>query len=334
MKKNNYLPKGIKISCLIKKLALIITLLLILVATSNVYAGNKDSTLVRNKVDGIYAIAPLSDRTHLYNLEMYSINNKTAYCIEIGKKITSNIYNSTTNENEQLRISKLSKKQLDYIKLISYFGYNYPGNQNHNKKEYYMAAQELIWEYLNNIDITWTNEEDINGNKINIDTYKNEIKNLIQKYTNSILANNNFNLTIGSSFQINNSVFSYYKVKESGHQAVSLNNNNLSFIANENYIGNDQITITWNNVYNYKPAVYDFEDSQTILSVGSLEEINITLNFNMKGETLKINLIDKDTKECIPSGQATLEGAIYELYDENDTLINTIITLINPLFNR
>lgn len=343
MEKNKYTPKRIKIGYLVKKLALITMLICILVITTSVHAGNKDSTLVRNVVDGVYAIAPLSDRTHLYNLEMYTINNKTAYCIEIGKKITSTTYNSTTNENEQINISKLTKKQLDYIKLISYFGYNYPGDSTHNahkSKEYYMATQELIWEYLNNIDITWTNELDINGSKINIDTYKNEIINLMKKYTNSIALANNYDIKIGQVFKMNHDLLSYYKVKDSGHQKASINNNTLEIIANENYIGKDKITIDWNNIYNYKPAIYNFEDSQTLLSVGSLEEQEKTFNLNIYGETLKITLIDKDTKKCLPSGQATLEKAIYGLYDEEDNLIETIITdntctnTINNLYHK
>lgn len=52
-------------------------------------AGTNDSTLVREKIDGIYAVAPLSDRVHLYNFEMYKVNNKYSYCIEIGKKVNN-----------------------------------------------------------------------------------------------------------------------------------------------------------------------------------------------------------------------------------------------------
>ena len=62
-------------------------IILVLIKTTHVKAGIQDSTLVRNQKDGIYAIAPLSDKTHLYNLEMYQVNNKTAYCIEIVKKV-------------------------------------------------------------------------------------------------------------------------------------------------------------------------------------------------------------------------------------------------------
>ena len=329
MKKRKNSPKRIKIGLLVKRLAQISMLITILVFTTSVHAGNKDSTLVRNQVDGIYAIAPLSDKTHLYNLEMYTVNGKTAYCIEIGKKITSTIYNSTTDENEQINISKLTKKQLDYIKLLSYFGYKYPGDLQtnpHNTKEYYMATQELIWEYLNNIDITWTNELDINGPKINIDSYKNEILNLAQKYTLGLTYPDDYSCTIGQTNKFNSPIISYYKVLEQGHQNIFILSDRLEFKANENYIGKDKIILTWNNLYSYKPAVYNINDSQTLLSTGSLPEITKTINLEITGETLETSIIDKDTKTNIPSGQASLIGATYELYDEDNSLIDTFTT--------
>ena len=84
-----------------KKLFSLILIIIIWNIGQNVYAGTKDSTLVRNQIEGIYAIAPLSDKTHLYNLEIYKMNGKVTYCIEIGKKITSTIYNSTDILKEQ-----------------------------------------------------------------------------------------------------------------------------------------------------------------------------------------------------------------------------------------
>ena len=343
MKKNKNSTKRIKKGYLVKKLASISMLILILVITKSVHAGNKDSTLVRNQVDGIYAIAPLSDKTHLYNLEMYTVNGKTAYCIEIGKKITSTTYNSEIEENKQLQISNLSKNQLDYIKLISYFGYNYPKdmqNNAHNSKEYYMAAQELIWEYLNNIDITWTNELDINGSKINIDKYKNEILNLMKKYSNNLDILNKYDNIIGKSLTIFNDKIPYYKVKDSGNHTITISSNKADLTASNNFIGADKVTFVWNNAYNYKPAVYSFENSQTLLSVGSLPEKEKSITIDVSGYTLDTNLIDKDTKKCIPSGSASLEGAIYGLYDENNNLITTITTdntcknRISNLYNK
>ena len=54
-----------------KKIILLMPIIIsILLVVTKVYAGTQDSNLVRNQVEGVYAVAPLSDKTHLYNLEI------------------------------------------------------------------------------------------------------------------------------------------------------------------------------------------------------------------------------------------------------------------------
>ena len=77
----------------------IYTIISIFFTRANVKAGIQDSTLVKNRIEGVYAIAPLNDKTHLYYLQKYTLNGKISYCIELGKPITTEIYNSTTNIN-------------------------------------------------------------------------------------------------------------------------------------------------------------------------------------------------------------------------------------------
>ena len=47
-----------------------------------------------------------------------------------------------------------------------------------------MASQELIWEYLSNAEVEWTNEMKVDGDRINIDEYKSDILELKSKYDN------------------------------------------------------------------------------------------------------------------------------------------------------
>lgn len=289
---------------------------------NKVYAGIRDSKLVRNKVEGIYAVAPLSDKTHLYNLEIYKINGKTSYCIEIGKKITTEIYNSTENLKEQEALTNLSKEQLEYIKAIAYFGYEYP---NHDDNKYYMAAQELIWEYLNNIDITWTNQLDINGPKINIDNYKNEINSLVKRYITPLSIPKLVTYKLDSSNVINdpNNSITFYKATSKNNQQLKILDNNLLINIGTNFVGKDQITLTRTNNYNYLSQVYNFENSQIMLSAGNLEKRTETIDVIIKGAKLYIYVKDKDTNAYTPKGQASLIDPEYELYDENNKLLYT-----------
>ena len=325
MKKIKSKQKRIKRTKLIHKLFLLLLITSTLIASTTVSAGTKDSNLVRNTIDGVYAVAPLSDRTHLYNLEIYKVNNRVSYCIEIGKSITSNIYNSTNNLTEQSSISNLTQNQLNYIKQIMYFGYGYPTHDNY---KYYMATQELIWEYINNIDITWTNELDINATKINIESYKEKIKSLIKNYSSSYSFNSVINCKVGDKIvltDINNSL-QHYEIMSEGTQKVELNNNTLTISVSNNYIGTDSIKLKRKNNYDYMSTLYYFDNSQNILSVGNIGDTIKTIYLNVTGETLTTNLIDKDTKSNIPSGQATLSNAVYEIYDKNNNLVTTFTT--------
>lgn len=303
-----------------KKLIIIIFTILNLVIP--VKAGVKDSTLVRTKIDGIYAVAPLSDKTHLYNLEIFKMNGKVSYCIEIGKKITTDIYNSTDILNEQQSITNLNETKLDYIKAIAYFGYEY---ENHHDIKYYMASQELIWEYLNNIDITWTNELDINGQKLNIDTYKNEIKDLVNRYLTPLSLNKNVIYNIGTTNTMidpNNSLVFYNVTTKNNTQAI-ISGNTLEITIGPKYIKKDTIILTRKKYYNEPSKIYNFDNSQIMLSAGNLKNLEHDIQLTIKGASLTVSLIDKDTREYIPTGQAILKGSTYELYDEENNLIYT-----------
>ena len=297
-----------------KKYIILFLISLTTILGIQVKAGIKDSVLVKNRIDGIYAIAPLNDKTHLYYLQMYTLNGITSYCIEMGKDITTEIYNSTENEIEQINISKLNKEQLDYIKAVAYFGYGY---KTHIDNKYYMATQEIIWEYLNNIDITWTTELDINGPKINIDSFKEEIINLATKYlkplnlpqTATYPINSNINISIAS----NNSMF--YTVNSQNNNQVYINNNNLNIITGKEYQEKDIITLTRNNDYNEQSKLYSFENSQIMLSVGNLAPLEHKLEITLIGATLNLELIDKDTKKYESEGVPNLNNSIYELYN-------------------
>lgn len=74
--------------------------------------------LVSDRYDNIYVYyydAELG-RTRFLEGSKYSFNGKVAYCLEIGKRISSmnyNIYDSFYNIN-------INNEDLNYIKLISY----------------------------------------------------------------------------------------------------------------------------------------------------------------------------------------------------------------------
>ena len=102
-----------------------------LITSNKVSAGTQDSNLVRNQINGIYAVAPLSDRTHLYNLEIYKVNNKVSYCIEIGKPVRMIVqhlrnpdvyitFTSVDNGKYVPQFNESLRKNLEYIDALLY----------------------------------------------------------------------------------------------------------------------------------------------------------------------------------------------------------------------
>lgn len=296
-----------------KKIMLFITLFL--TAVNIVYA--KEVTLIKERIDNVYTFYYDTDRgsvRYLYANRLL-FDEETAYCLELGKAITSNIYTYTTSYEEY----GISPETLDYLKLASYYGYNY---ENHNTDNYYMATQEIIWDKVNNASVRWVIGMD-SANKIDITREKEEILSLINShYTKPSFDNKEINFTIGKDLVIEdtNNVLQTYTTK---NKNVVIEGNKL--IIKENF-NEEEITLT-KKITNIKPLLlYTSEDSQKMISAGGVEGVTSSVKINITGGTLEINKLDKDTKEKTPQGEASLKGAVYQLYDENQSLIGELTT--------
>ena len=305
-----------------KKQLLILSMIILIITTIHVNAGTEDSNLVKNFIDGIYAIAKLPDRTHIYQLDIYQVNGKTAYCIELGTDISSTVYNSTTD----LSISGLSNEKIEYIQKIMYFGYDY---KNHEDYQYYMAAQEMIWEYISGVEVYWTHELNINGQAIDIDSYKNEILTLMKQ--NEIIPSfngKNYRVLAGSTATIfdSNYVLEEYEITSVGSQKYTISNSRLYVETNKNVFQTDEIIVTRKNYYTNDTVLYYNNSSQKLMSVGRINMPTAKCKVITVGGVLNFELVDSETKENLHQGQASLTGATYEIYDENNNLVTTFTT--------
>ena len=120
-----------------KKLTKIMLMVLFLFVANMtlVYAGENDTNIVRNYYDGYYAVYDAPDRVRLFYAERLTMNGDTAYCIQPGIGITGYTYSST----EDWSMANLSSDVVEYIRLVAYYGYDYP---NHQTMRYYFAAQD------------------------------------------------------------------------------------------------------------------------------------------------------------------------------------------------
>mgnify|MGYP000504950203 FL=1 len=158
-----------------KKIYKFITLLFAIVLSSIITTNVVHAeTLEMRYQDNIYYVHVNDDGSEYssYQLAMFYVDGKLAYCIEPGLAIYSTKY-STGDWN----ITSLNSDQRRKIELIGYYGYEYPGHQGNVK--YYMAAQELIWKVVKPLNATWSTEKRGGGQIISLEAEKNEILNTI-----------------------------------------------------------------------------------------------------------------------------------------------------------
>ena len=282
-----------------KKFILFITLFFIAIST----VSANQVTLVKDRIEDVYS--------HYYDLELrkvrflyadkYIFGDTTAYCLEIGKKIESNIYTYSTSFDEY----NISEEDLEYLKLITYYGYDYPGHQT---DKFYMATQELIWHRTCNTYPNWVIGLD-QTNIIDVSEEINEILTLKDShYKKPSFNNTEINYTMGEELILedtNNVLDRFITTNEN----VVIEGNKL--IIKENF-DEEEITLT-------KP---NYNKNQFFLYTSGVSQIKIKLT----GGTLELTKLDKETEMSIPQGEASLEGAIYELYDEDNNIVDAIIT--------
>lgn len=273
--------------------------------------------LTRDKIDNVYSYYYDENlgRDRFLNAEKYIFEDRVAYCLELGKNINSNLYDFTTS----LEMSGIKEEDLEYIKLVSYYGYDYPG---HNTDKYYMATQELIWKRLsNNVRISWV--KDLNpSDKIDVSSEKASILMLVNyHYTKPSFAGMELEAILGERkmFLDSNSVLMNF---ESTDENAVIAGNNL--ILTENFRGNE-VVLRRKNYNDNLFFVYINGVSQKMLSTGMVDEIKVKFKTKMIGGSLTIHKLDKDTGSDEPVGEALLEGTEYELYDANNVLIDTLI---------
>ena len=303
-----------------KIISLVVLLITLLFGVSSVSAGIDDTRLVKYRYDNIFAVYDGPDRVHVFYGQRYLMNGITAYCIEPGVAIDTDIYSSS----EDMSISNFSSETINYIRFVAYFGYDYPGHEN---VRYFMAAQEMIWEKVSGRSTRWVSEQNANGPEINIDAEKNEILRLMNEYRVTPSFNNQtieVNLDEITIITDSNGVLPDYQVQNTNINNISINGNNITVVIddmNTNY----NLSLVRKNYTSRVALLYYSGSNQKLLSSGMIDPVVSRVNIKAVGGKIKVNKIDSETSE-IAQGDATLNGAKYGLYNSDGTLVDTLIT--------
>lgn len=298
--------------------------LLFAIILANIFTTNvaRAETLEMRYQDNIYYVHVNNDGSEYssYQLAMFYVDGKLAYCIEPGLAIYSTKY-STGDWN----ITSLNSDQRRKIELIGYYGYEYPGHQGNVK--YYMAAQELIWKVVKPLNATWSTEKRGGGQIISLEAEKNEILNLISKHnTKPSFNNTTINSVVGNSFSLNdtNNVLSEYQIYSNDNQDVSIDNNTLNVKVNST--GNIEIRFIRKSYDNDINLIYYNSNSQKLAHTRFSEPMVANLKIQSVAGKVKINKLDKDTNKNKAQGEGSLKGAVYDIFNENDEYITSVTT--------
>ena len=243
-----------------------------------------------------------------------SDDHAVAYCLEPFIFFDeSKTYTPTVNPRN------LSKAQIDRISKIAHFGLGY---KKHKTMKWYAITQLMIWQTADSSgDYYFT--DGLNGPRIN--PYQSEIQeinDLIKAYDTLPSFNNKS-----------------YTIVEGNNLVIEDNNNVINTFKSDNNLVVENNKITLNNIkageYNYtftkqdnvfnKPIIfYQANGSQNLVNYGNLSDLKATVKVKAIATKLEISKIDQDTKSTTPQGEASLDGAIYNLYDIYNNLVNTI----------
>jgi len=323
----------------VKKIIKILSIMLLL-ATSFVNKAKADTIhdyMLRKYdiVDGVY-VTKLGQEVNTYDY-MYIIarasDKQFVYCIQPGVKINEDkMYQGYMSDTEVM--SQLTPEQWRRIQTLAYYGYGYVENGiDHSDKKWYAVTQFMIWQTApNGNEIFFVDK--LQGNKI--DLYAEEmaeLERLVEDHMKRpIFENYDKEMVVGETQKITdtNNILSKYEVTSSNDNiSISKSGNDLYITANSN--GNSKITLSRESTkYSTPPIIYRAEGSQTIMSVGNIDPVEIDIDINISGGSVKIQKVDSETNGKA-QGSATLSGAKYQILDSNKNHIATLTTNENGI---
>jgi hypothetical protein len=267
---------------------LLIVLISLFVSNSYVIAKENDTTVTIDWLQNIYANRKVGNG-HIWNqLGIIKANGKVSYCLEPNQFITESIYDST----DDFKVKGINDKDKEYLELLAYYGYNY---KNHTDVNYYMASQELIWEHVSSYDIFWTTGAKVTGDTINIDSYKNEILELVKNHDkkpsydgNNYVGKEGINMSLSD----NNRVINDFEVKNDSNVKIDYDDNRIIIYGNK--VSNHEVILVKKKQSNDVSIIYTKGNSQTIASFNVSKEVISKFKYRIDPIDVNFKVYKKD----------------------------------------
>ena len=251
---------------------------------------------------------------------------KIVYCLEPMVDIVEGELYNITNE-DYLAVTNLTEAQYDRIKLLAYYGYGYG---THTQLDWVSVTQVLIWRTTRpDLDIyfSWNSNAQNRDDSIFADKIS-ELNSLVASHYNRPSFNTNtIETTIGKTETITdtNNILNSYRIKSQTNVSATISENKLNVVATG--VGDGVVTLEKvSNRFGEEPLIFYATDSQNVYMPGDPKPVAAKLNLKIYGGKVTIHKLDFDTEDNTPQGEATLEGAKYEIFNEEDVKVGTIIT--------
>lgn len=262
-------------------------------------------------------IGSISNKNVSYNAVPFILKRDDGafvYCLEHQSKINTTDYYAEYDYNDER--FNLSDEQINKINTLAYYGYGY---KNHTDIKWYGVTQFLIWKELDYRDVFFTDKP--YGNRIfAYNDEMNEIRELVNRHnTLPSFSSDNFEFSTGSTYEIEdlNNVLNNYEIKESN---IDIEIKDNSIYVSPKKSGNYEITFIRKSPIDRNYILYEYSGNQPLIYPGRVDDIEFKIKVEVSTGSITINNLDSENKD---SEFATLEGAIYGIYNE-DELINTI----------
>lgn len=259
-----------------------------------------------------------------------SEDNKFVYCLQPFVGIDNNLPYYNIERSDYATVLNMTEVQWTRISLLAYYGYGYNDNSyDHSDQKWYSITQFLIWRTAEPTSVMYFTDT-LNGTR-NDNKFTSEIAEL-ESLVAGHYAKPSFNTDgviapLGQTITLtdNNGVLSDYKIESSSNVNASINGNTLTITPTA--VGDGEITFVKKATkYDMPPVVYFSNHSQNVFRPGNYDPVNSRFTIKISGGSIELYKLDKDTMESYPQGNATLENAIYEIYDTDYNLVTTLVT--------
>lgn len=239
--------------------------------------------------------------------------NEQVYCVQpFVDLIDTNTY---VEYKDYDRVLGFSNEKWKRISLIAYYGYGY---KNHLEDKWITITQLSIWrDTYPEYRYDWI--DNLKSKKV-ITPYNREIEELKRLVnTHDILPSfkNSYEMGINDELVIvdNNRVLENFDVVSSDFKIKK--EGNILKITSDKEIEGIISFVKAKNIYKNRALYYYSSKSQTVVKNGNVDEKRFIINIKVKKGRVEVNKIDEESSSTIPQGEASLDGAIYEILDHN-----------------